>query len=68
MSFSLLGSLHIFSKPAIPTVVFVLYDIEQGRTDSLSSPHYVYLSYFYVNFSYVCVTPNFKGGPQNDDV
>jgi len=29
MSFSLLGTLQIFSKPAVPNVVFVLYDMEE---------------------------------------
>jgi len=57
MSFSLIGSLHIFfcSKPALPTIVFVLCDMEQRNTDALNSPRNVNLSYFYFNFSYGCV-------------
>jgi len=69
MNFSLLGSLPIFfSKPAVSTFVFVLCDMEQRSTDSLNSQRNINLSYFYVNFSYGCVSLNFKGGLQSDGV
>jgi hypothetical protein len=42
--------------------------MEQRRTESLNSPHYVQLFYFYFNFSNGCVTLNFEGGPQSDGV